>query len=488
MPHVADYLNPKAEAQQDGSARTLATARLWQLNNDLDQTYGLGRRADWTLLAQNQYEISFRLGQGNGGTNAVQMVLFQVGVGMLVVQAAPKSEQLADWLDFLHYFRISDGRRKVRVCATRRIGKDQVEPFFPEPAGGVAAHPAGEGLLDDVLTALLRTGSADESAKNWWEEVFVPGKLLPFAALYVDGLENEAAAVRYRLRHFFRAGQEIIPCASDLCEEHASVLPYADRQWFVFSIEGGAFLACDAPCGFFRETMPDHLRKDYFLLFLMALHQRFALVRMSAQVARHWPLGGAQDEQGREDIFQDIRDTLLAFTARGYFAQVMQRDNHHRVYRKWQEVFQVERLYDEVRDEVREMHEYLLKALQEEQRRLADENFRQLERAEREAERREREANRRMEMFGLFITILGLAFAVPALTFGFFSMNVDAYFTSPHKEHPLMVALAAVGGSVLVILGIAIVWRYVTQPKMGQENENCAAKRHGKENVETHGR
>ena len=70
-------------------------------------------------------------------------------------------------------------------------------------------------------------------------------------------------------------------------------------------------------------------------------------------------------------IFERIRDRLLEFTARGYFAQVMQREHHHRVYRRWQEVFQLERIYQEVNDEVREMHEYLqTRQMRELERRL----------------------------------------------------------------------------------------------------------------------
>jgi len=82
---------------------------------------------------------------------------------------------------------------------------------------------------------------------------------------------------------------------------------------------------------------------------------------LTDDVARHWVV----DEEtvapeAREAAFERIRDGLLTFTARGYFDQVMQREHHHRVYRRWQETFHVERLYQEVSDEVQKMAEYLL--------------------------------------------------------------------------------------------------------------------------------
>ena len=123
--------------------------------------------------------------------------------------------------------------------------------------------------------------------------------------------------------------------------------------------------------------MPAHLREQYLLLFLLALHQRFTLMHLSDQVSARW-LGG--DNPEAEARFADLCEALLEFTARGYFHQVMQRDHHHRCFHAWQQVFETERLYQEVSDEVRELHGILLmrkteriQHLAEEQRRLLDE-------------------------------------------------------------------------------------------------------------------
>ena len=37
----------------------------------------------------------------------------------------------------------------------------------------------------------------------------------------------------------------------------------------------------------------------------------------------------------------------------------MQRENHHKCYLKWQEIFQIKRLYQEISDEIRFMHTHL---------------------------------------------------------------------------------------------------------------------------------
>jgi hypothetical protein len=98
-------------------------------------------------------------------------------------------------------------------------------------------------------------------------------------------------------------------------------------------------------------------------------------------VAEQWPEERDKARvELREAFFERIRDALLLFTARGYFAQVMQQEHHHRCYRKWQETFQVERLYRDVRDEVREMHDYLHMRRTERLQQLAEGQRRRLDR------------------------------------------------------------------------------------------------------------
>lgn len=328
LPHVAGYLNPSDD--------TRATAQMWALEpGTLQSAAGMGGQATWWLTFPHA-EVPFTL-------EAVRLALFRVGVGFLTVRTQPATAEPTAWYDFLHYFRFVQGQRSVAVRAERSIGVNPqtrhptIGPFFPEPAGGLVQHPDGKGVFGTVLAAILRTGALSSEAEPWWGEVFVPGQLLPFAVVYGDGFPKaKAPHLLYRMRHFFHGRQEIHPAPPDLRLEHPSLLPYAAGLWFIFSLDGGAFVACDAPTtDFFRVQLPDHLGRQYFLLFLLALHQRFALMELSENVAAYWPLDGSVgDEVARERAFGEIRDRFLAFTARGNFTQVMQQEHHHRCYRR----------------------------------------------------------------------------------------------------------------------------------------------------------
>ncbi|MDB9313857.1 CorA family divalent cation transporter [Spirulina sp. CS-785/01] len=426
LSYVAQYLNP--------TQNTPPTAHLWKLSDQVESPYDLSRhlgfKYDWDLLTPQGKRIPFGWGKENQNQLVVQLALFKIGVGFLTVQAQPKRNQLEDWLDFIHYFRFLQGKRGVKVQGDKRIGFSETlqtprsHPYFPDFAGGVIDHREGVGTLDEILFPLLETGSGEKGG-CWWEEVFIPGQLLPFVGLSVQGVgEAEIPSLLYQVRNFFHSKQGNHPSEADLELAHPNLLPYAARQWFVFSLDGGGFVGVDMPeTEFFQRTLIEHLRENYFLLFLLTLHQRFALMTLSAQVAEYWLVG--EQEKQRERTFQRIRDQLLSFTARGYFTQAMQREHHHRCYLRWQQVFQVEQFYREVSTEVQEMHEYLL---QQRTKRVED----------------------RLNFLGVFI-------GIPGLIIGFLGINLRN-ITAGEDGIPLSVALL-VGVVVGVVLSLLFWWR-----------------------------
>ena len=278
----------------------------------------------------------------------------------------------------------------------------------------MAERPAGEPddesfCFGAVLDGLLRRSAANEDAANWWQEVFVAGVTIPYAGLFVDGVSpEEEHKLLYQLHNCFHSREGKHPAAEDLCPPKPYLLPYAQRQWFVFALECGAFLACDAPAvketPFFRETLPPHLDTHYLLGFLLALHQRFTLASLSAQVAGGWDhhkSADAETTSRREELFYGIRERLFAFTAKGQFVQVMQREHHHRCYLKWQEILQVPQFFEEVSREVREMHDYLLA-----------EQSKRIEQLAKKQEELTKRQERRLDWLAAF-------FAIPALVLSF---------------------------------------------------------------------
>jgi hypothetical protein len=389
LSHVAAFLRPP-----DDSIRTAA---LWRMDEPaLRSPAGLGGGAEhagaaWTLVTTHG-DIPFVL-------HEVSLALFRHGVGFLTIAARPASRTPGAWFDFLHHFRFISGQRAAVVRAERALAPDEHGTATPRAAYFPAvAGPDRDGQphhMGEIVDGLLGAGTTGDEPNRWWEEVFVPGMLLPYASLFVDGCEPERAGeMLFRLRNFFHATQDVHPALEP--PDDAQALPYSEGQWFFFSLNGGGFLARDAPATpFFRQTLPAHIAQQYFLLFLLALQQRFVLMKLSQEVSRRWVAASADiSDADRVAAFARIRDALLAFTAQGYFAQTMQEEHHHRCYERWQQTFQLGRLYDEVNAEVREM--------------FADLDLRQRHAAARLAEQQERQSKtmeRRLNLIGFLIGV-----------------------------------------------------------------------------------
>lgn len=408
--HVSRYLNP---ADEDVSP----TAKIWNITGEaLSSFHGLGNRAEWKLHAKQtdekgeakDIEIPFVFSD-------LQLAIFRTGIGFLTVEAAPKSENISDWLNFLHFFRFID-RQNVSLSAVRAIGFDKPKQqqklarFFPFSEGGAV----GQGKFKTILCRLLEQFEADCA------EVFIPDQLLPFTALFINEHPvDEDFQVIYKLRNFFHSEQGKNPAPTDLRPDHPSLLEYGEREWHIFSHDGGAFLAFDAPdTEFFRVSLPAHLRSQYFLLFQLALQQRFALINYSVRIGEEW-LG--QDEKHRVKAFEKIRADFFDFAARGYFVQVMQREHHHRCYRLWQEIFQVEHFYQNVRHKISEMHEHLQTRRTEQIKELGEKQAELIKDQERQ--------------INLLSILLALLFGVPSLIIGFLGINLRN-ITIPENQAP----------------------------------------------------
>ena len=96
----------------------------------------------------------------------------------------------------------------------------------------------------------------------------------------------------------------------------------------------------------------------------------------------------------------------------------MQREHHHRVYRRWLEAFQIERLCAEVSSEIREMFEYSLLLRTE---RIAD--------LQQEEAGRERSRQERIDLLERRLGQPAFIFGAPGLVVGFLGATGGVHWT-----------------------------------------------------------
>jgi hypothetical protein len=430
--HLARYLNPQPP---DNAS---ATGLFWDLSENARKALiGAEVRAEWRYTTPHSTGVfkfdSFRIG------------LFRFGIGFLIVQARPQSNDASDWFDFLHYFRYWRGDQSATLEASPQGELRPEKRLGPilgrnEPAAWKWKPGA---LLEELMEASL--------GRRWWRDFFEMPHLLPFANLFLQGpheAESErVSALVYRARNLFHARQRTGAWNHGL--QASGVSQYDDNQFMYFSIDGGGFLAYNPPAGddFFKITLSDHLGRQYLLAFVLALAQRFTLLRVSADVADAAPTNNSVDADAEllAEYDRILRKTL-DFTARGWFAQAMHSEHHHVAYREWLTAFQIDNLYREVRDEVADISEYLAR--------------RDSDRAEEEQRRKkavDEEVKRRDDQALFLVTALAGAVGVPLIFLGYLAL-LDL---RPRLEIPVLVGLAIpVAAGILGILIIRLFLRW----------------------------
>ncbi|MCS6971907.1 MAG: hypothetical protein NZL89_02695 [Leptospiraceae bacterium] len=349
LPHISRHM--------ESSSNPLACA--WRATSQALQKNAVfaSQQGNWRL-ATPQREISFLI-------HDIQLCLFSVGTGFLVFELAPHSEQIVDWLDFLHYARFSgSGKRSRKLRVLRRKEHGHEEEFIPEFFQPHLPQGKPENFRLSVIADAILAGFRAKLPQFSWREVFIPGQFLVYAALFIgSGLKEQVSLARLRQQvlNLFHANEVFAISPQDAADDAPGFLQYQEKQWFFVSLESAGFLAAEYPDSeFYRTTLPDYLRKIYFFLWILSLSQRYILIELSDEVTKSWPSVHTEDPTAHEKNFEQIREKLLFFTARGLFGQIAHKRTHHRFYTLCQQVFQIEPLYTEVKEEITEMHNYVI--------------------------------------------------------------------------------------------------------------------------------
>jgi len=359
---------------------------------------------DFRVDGPSSPPIQFRI-------KSLELVLFRAGVGFLIFELAPLSQDFDAWLNFTHHIRYfdvrelenalpSDSFRQLRPDLLRLVtlprhehgasyrGKMDIDNLsFDRPRGmGFIA----DWILDDAL------------GPEAFQVTHGPGRTFVYSFLSVKSQRGSTEAqhfeARYRWRRFLRSDTAVF--ASDDDDLTSRLRGFGDGVTFSYSIDGGGVFAVDVPqVGFFTTTLPDDVRRPYFFGALLAYHQRLALLRFSSLIASI-RLRDTNWLDGVEEVF----DRYLEYLTSSSFAHIMHSGAHDANHREWMATFGVSALQKEVESEVRRLRE---RAAIEEAR--AADQFRKEEKA-RDLSTSERAArtDRRFSVFAL-------AFAIPSL-------------------------------------------------------------------------
>lgn len=356
LPHLGAFINTDPATVSPHSSR--AAAHLMSLTPaGVRALRGDRHHANWALKPRYREPLQLRI-------EAADVMLLELGIGVLVITICVLDDTAAAWFEALHSLRFAAGERApaVYVCP---------DGFRDVSECPVLLTGRKENVINaaTVFRVLLTGGRIDteEYRKSWWQPIFLAEQLVPYSSVFLDGAsadDHQRMLLAHRLRFAFGPTQDVSASAAMLNAVDDDGLPYAERMLFTCAVDGGGFLACDAPeTEFWKSTLPSHLQAEYLLVFLVVLAQRTALVSMSKRVAEQWAQPVAPDETSRvatsAQAFAGLLGSILEYTARLEFAQIFHTQHHHACYELWRRAFEVSLVYEEVRSEVDAMRAFL---------------------------------------------------------------------------------------------------------------------------------
>jgi hypothetical protein len=403
LPHVADHMGTGRDAMPSDS--------------HISESLRLTPKAVRRLLGTDSFAIEPRHKTVTFAVTDCEITLFRFGIGFLSVEVIPDGNEVPDWNDACHYLRFYeepgavDGNRQCQFVGTE----------------------SGVSNVGMLMDRLLEPIAIQERPRSLWR----PGQMFGYVSIIVDGSQGDEQRLfesYYRFRRFFHRDSAVYATQDQQTDLQPEPLQYARDAFLFHSLDGGGIVCLNPPdIQFFNNTLQDHARGPYFVGFMVAMHTRLLLARISSELIQRW--NESIDLEGRLRSFAETKRLLIEVVARCSFVQIMYTDNHHANYRRWYEVLGVDRFQNEVTREVDNMYDYLFFATEERA-------SQQREASEDRAERAERT-----------LTIGGLGFAFCSLLLAFLGVNVDGWTTS---SGGLRFSFAVVAALFALCVGIAV--------------------------------
>ena len=452
LPHVVDFV-----AHTDAPGR--AYAKGWRLGNDT-----LQRRFKTSCVFE-----STRRGESwryPTRVSGVTLYAFRSGVGVLVLELEPQGESSGDEAE-AGTLTLDGLTRFVRAVRAIRAGGGRHRFMFRESRDASDEPQYRRETVAEVVEGLLQETVGEESTgdegRGAWT-AFYEHRLLTYTyALVVSDGEaltyDAVAEPLYRLRHAFDL--QYSPSAADLDGRSSpEVLQTFGNVCLGLSMEGGAMLSLDNGTPFVRDGLAARAGGAYFLLFLLALHQRLGALHMAqrmSEVARRGTIDDYDSETTR--AVTALRNDFFEFKLRSWFADVSNLTMYTRVYRRWQEVLGVDPVLTEVMSESRELDDYLRRARDERlrERERKDDLERQAaaearEQADALEARRERERADHERAQSRLLNVLTLFFLPLTVVGGLLGMNLRG-MTEGAPWVWFAASMAAVYVAVVALIG-----------------------------------
>ncbi len=314
-------------------------------NERVGRRFALNNRLRYNLQHNTTAEYQVKCARGDDFhapfyIRKIELVLFETQISFLIFEIALKDHATIKEFTLAAYYLKKFHGEDVSICFEKKIEKDKTESVTTS--------------LGEIATNLLQSLGVEsyfQTQKGMPQQAFI------FSAAILDAdvhtqlrAQNELGRVIFELRRSFKKSYKPPPREFNL-EGNPDVLQFFDNVYWGLSLEGAtclAFYTGDETTDNYMKSYIGTLSRSYLYILLLALHQRYALLKYNIDAAKI-----QKTDHGDLSKISDLQEQIAWFQLRAMFTHISSSTHYTLLYERLCAVFRIQELAKELMDEIR---------------------------------------------------------------------------------------------------------------------------------------
>lgn len=331
--HLFDYAGHLVSADPN---RHEAIGKCWSMRQSARKIFGLPHNYHYPMT------IRTKLKQWTFSINDVQLYLFETQTGFLVYHIEFQGAMTIDEQIEAMYYVKKLTNYSHEMSFEQRISKEKSLTWT------VKLSEMSRSILQELDIATFFEGEVDH-----------PVEALVYSSVLLEHAQEEGGDeigdYLFHMRRTFKASYKVSAAERQLHNNQDVLTLFANSSWGI-SLEGLANIATttddETTNAFFGSTYYHHVEHTYLYLYILALHQTYALHYLTVQASEllHH-LQRLEDEPAKQSqLLIQMKERIVAFLLRSSYKQVSRSTNHALFYEWIRSRLKIDGMFNELHE------------------------------------------------------------------------------------------------------------------------------------------
>ncbi|WP_042460010.1 CorA family divalent cation transporter [Neobacillus dielmonensis] len=299
--------------------------------------YNLPNKNDLMLTCktkQNEYQFS---------VNTVDLYLFETQVGFWCIQLGYPDGITIEKLIETNYYAKKLSQFEYELSFEKKISKNEI-----------IKQPVDLGAIINELSNPFQVTTFFEGIKN------NPSQALVYTSAKIDEIsveESSLASYLFQLRRSFKSTYKPSKLEEDFIGNQG-LLPLFHNSYWGISLEGLANIVTKTEDPkteqFFTSTYFHQIETTYLYLYILGLHQKYALLRFTYLASKlSYEIDSFNKDYSQQNsLISELRNQIIRFMLRSSYTQVSNNTHYAQLYEVVRQNLRINDLFKELHDEL----------------------------------------------------------------------------------------------------------------------------------------